>query len=203
MRNDNGKKNKFSFSKLLLKAIKLILNCLKKFEVLSSNFKFFGMIYDKLFYAKLINNEFEMADLKADAKIVHIGSGPFPITAISLARKGYEVTGVDVDESALNKARDSSEELGLSEKIKFKLAEIEEIDFSSYDAIWASLHVIPKAESINEIIEQLSSNQKLIYRNPRGLLTFLYDKVKADQLTDKKSIVCKQPLGKESVLIKF
>ncbi len=203
MKDNKSNLAKNSFCKILSGITKIILSFLKKLESLGKSSKSFASFYDRLFYAKLITNEIEIADLEKDDKIVHIGSGPFPITAISLAREGYQITGVDVDEIALKKAEDLTEKLNLCNKINFKLATAEEIDFTKFDVVWMSLHVIPKAETINEIIKKLSPGQKLIYRNPRGLLTFLYDKVEAEEITDNDFIIKRQPLGKESVLIKL
>ncbi|WP_408954693.1 nicotianamine synthase family protein [Natroniella sp. ANB-PHB2] len=189
------------FSEKLLCIVEFFLKIVKKLEHVGNRFSFFRKLYCNLFYKKMIERELELAELNQTGRILHIGSGPLPLTAIILAENGYDVTGIDNDPKAITVAQDLITELGLDSKIDFKLIEGMEVEVSDFDLILFSLHVIPKKEIVKEVLCQLQEGQRLIYRNPNGLLELLYPKLEPAEVTELPTGEVKQSFGKQSVVI--
>ncbi|MCK8825984.1 nicotianamine synthase family protein [Fuchsiella alkaliacetigena] len=189
------------FSKSVVKLIKGALKVVKSFEFLGSKWRFFGQVYQRLFYKSLVEKEIKAAGLKEGMKILHIGSGPLPMTAISLAEQGYQVQGVDNDSQAITVASNLVKELELDDKVSFNRTEGVEVDTSVFDAIWLSLHVHPKDKVLKEIIVDLKAGQRIVYRNPRGILSLAYPRLEPETLTNLPHQRIKQTFGKESVVI--
>ncbi len=163
----------------------------------------FGEFYDRVFYHKLLEAELKLAGLKAGDRVIHIGCGPRPMTAFYLARRGLMVTGVERDSGALNRAVLAVEQAGLKDRIKLKQGNGLAGDFSSFKAIWLSLHVDGKDSIIERIIKTASRETTIIYRNPAGFLSFFYPGEKPENFSNIKEYRhTGKILGKKSVLLK-
>lgn len=175
----------------------IILKCCEK----GGQVKFFANIYGFTFYRKMVLKEIKAAALKPMSKVLHIGSGPLPLTSIYLAKSGFLVDAIDNDSSAIEKAIQVVKKIGLEGKIQFKEIDGTKVDCSKYDAVWISFIVYPKGEIIRKVIADLKSGGKVIYRNPRSWwLKAWYQPVETNGFSCK-AIKVKQPLGKESVII--
>ncbi|MDO9574200.1 MAG: hypothetical protein Q7I94_04315 [Candidatus Contubernalis sp.] len=113
-------------------------------EHLGSRYTLLGKLYSIFFYRKMVTAEAESAGLKPGMKVLHIGSGPLPMTAISLGRAGCSVTAVDSDVKAVQAASMMVKRAGMENQINVKEAHGQDLNCSSYDAVWISLHVFPK-----------------------------------------------------------
>ncbi len=151
--------------------------CISPFYSLSQNFEHFShhhpliaKIYYKLFYLRMLENELGMTDLNPGSKIIHIGSGPYPFTAIFLAMHGFNVEGWDCDYHAVEKARLLVAKLKLDEKINIKLCDGSGITNPYCDAIWVSLNVCPKEKVLRQAFQSIKTGGVLVYRNlPRWI----------------------------------
>ncbi|WP_027340093.1 class I SAM-dependent methyltransferase [Halonatronum saccharophilum] len=190
------------FTKLLNYLVEFFLFIVKGFEFLGSKFTAFGSLYNNIFYKKMVAREIALGEIAKGSKVLHIGSGPYPMTAIALAQGGYEVVGVDNDPKAIRSGQRLVDKMGLSSLVKFKEIDALGIGYNDFDLIILSLHVIPKARTIEEIIEGLDKGTRVVYRNPRGLLSKIYPRVYPESLSlDINHTIRKQSFGKESVLI--
>lgn len=181
----------------------LFLSLLKSIENLGSRYPYIGKVYGKLFYEKMLNKEIIKARLKPEMKILHIGCGPLPLTAIALAKKGFQVEAIDYDFSALISAQKLIEKYKLEDKVTFTKNNGLNLKSTNYDVFWISLHVYPKKELIDKLLGELSSNKTIIYRNPRGWLKRLYPYVKLEKSSSYDFKFIKQFFAKESVIIKI
>lgn len=181
-----------------------LLNLFKKIEYQGVKFPYLGQIYRKLFYERMINKEIKKADLKTRMKILHIGCGPLPLTAISLAGKNFKVTAVDYDPSAIKAARRYCQKYFSRDIVKFKMINGIKIDYSKYDAVWVSFTVYPKNKIIQKIITSSKPGTIIIFRKPGRLLQKIYGRTQLQDfhLTCDKYRIIKQFPGKESVIIK-
>ncbi|MCC3144369.1 hypothetical protein LJ207_03425 [Halanaerobium sp. Z-7514] len=150
---------------------------LQKLEASFNKINYTGYLYDKFFYNRLIAAELELAELKRGSKILHIGSGPRPMTAVYLARQGYFVDGLEIDPEARQSSCSYLNELEVKDKIEILAGNGKEIDYSKYAAIWLSLHVKTKKELLQEISKKALSGTKIIYRNPASWLLAFYDEI--------------------------
>ncbi|SDL27416.1 FeoA domain-containing protein [Halarsenatibacter silvermanii] len=193
----------------------------KKIEDMISSKPALGEKYGEFFYGKMIDKEIELADISPGDKVAHLGCGPFPFTAFELAERGWEVTAVDFDEEALNKARDLSQDYGFDGRINFIQGLCQKIDYSCFDAVWVSYNVRPGRECLARIAETIGESGKIIYRQPRGWLKYFDDRIDAEKLFSEsdsdrtgrnghpgddiqwRSLSVKQKVGKKSVLIEM
>lgn len=177
-----------------------IQHVLKFFEKTGCNFPFFGEHYEKFFYRSLVKKELEMADLKGDENILVVGSGPFPMTALFLAEKGFRVDCVDKDEKAIISGKEVVRQKKEDLDIRFKNIRGSSVDYSDYDAVWVPLHVTPREEIVVKILRDVDVGKKVIFRNPRGLWSKIYPEIDPT-VFGLKYEVKKQRIGKRSILL--
>lgn len=171
-------------------------------ERMCCKYIYLGKIYYRLFYRRMIAREAELADLKSGEKVLHIGGGSFPLTAIHLALEGHKVQVIDKDIQAVNNAKCVVEKWGLQEYIEVVEADGLEVSGEKFDVVWISLHVHPKDEIIENLLCTLPSSGRILYRNPRGMLRRLYPTVDPDNImTNGAYRLSNQILQKESILI--
>ncbi len=122
-------------------------------------------LYHKIFYKKMLEKEFLLADLQPGAKILHVGCGAYPYTALYLAQKGYRVEGLDCNETAVAEAKYFLEKIKLSEQVKVRYGNGINLTGGAYDAIWVSLNISDKERVLKQAFKALNHGGVLIYRN--------------------------------------
>lgn len=180
----------------------MLLFFVKGIEHLASRSAFLGRVYGGLFYRKMVTREAEMARLGPGMKVLHIGSGPLPLTALYLARGGCSVEAIDNDRAAVRAGARLVEKAGLAGKVRVQEVDGMQVGCGSYDAVWVSLHVFPRQRVIDNVLATLPVGGRLIYRNPRGWLARLYPRLD----TTPRGFTClqkksRQALGKETVVL--
>ncbi len=185
-------------------AAKVSLRCVKFLEWLGSLVPSLGHWYAKLFYGRMIAAERRAAGLQPGAKVLHIGSGRLPMTALTLAAQGFAVTALDNDPAAVGQSRRVLRQCGLQHQVQVVQADGSWCDCSDYDAVWISFHVIPKQGILQQVLQSLRPNSCVIYRNPRGWLRRFYPSVAAAQLNPDCCLegCLQQNLGKESIILR-
>ncbi len=161
-----------------------------------------GKIYYRLFYRRMVEKEAGLANLKSGDKILHIGGGSFPFTAIHLALKGHRVQAIDIDEKAVENARRIVEKWNLENQIEVIQADGVDVSGEGFDVVWISLHVHPKDKIIKKMLRTLPSSGRILYRNPRGILCRLYPTIDPSYIApDGQHHISNQILQKESIVI--
>jgi ubiquinone/menaquinone biosynthesis C-methylase UbiE len=108
----------------------------------------------------------EKLGLNEDSLVLDIACGP-GASAIILSRLfGCKVIGIDLSEKNLNKAREFSRSLDLSDKLEFKLADAENLDFidETFDAVVCecALCTFPnKKKSVSEMYRVLKNGGRV------------------------------------------
>ncbi len=166
---------------------------IKFIEKLGCHFRSFGDMYHKAFYHDIIENELELAELEKDANIIVVGCGPLPMTVHHLAEKGFKVTGLDRDPSAIRYSRKFLED------VEFILDEGHDFDYSDYDAVWIPFHVEPKDDILCKIFRDIKVDGKVVYRVPRNHLQYFYRSTDASLYT-KKHCCVNQSVGRKSIV---
>ncbi len=175
----------------------------QKIENLSHDHPLLAGAYYNIFYRRMLERELDMANLRPGAKVIHIGSGPYPYTAIFLAEQGYTVEGWDCDYHAVKKGGLLVKKLNLDDRIKIKNCEGSEITDPDCDAIWVSLNICPKEKVLQNAFRALDEGAVLAYRNLPRMLSKNYREVAADSWPAGQ-LVCtaKSTLGSESIVVK-
>lgn len=154
-----------------------ICSLLQKIEAAFNIFSLPGKFYDELFYYELMESELSLTNLESESKILHIGTGPRPMTAIFLAERGFYIEGLEIDDQARIKSQKLIKDKGLTSRINIFSGNGDKVDYTKYDAIWLSLHVEPKRHILNKILNEATQGTKIVYRNPASWLTKFYQPV--------------------------
>lgn len=122
-------------------------------------------ILNFVYYERITDQEIKLAGITAEDKILCIGGGPFPITAINIAEKtGASITVVDRDRGALEKAKRLVKGSAIENKIHFKLENGQDIDPNGYTVIHVARQVEPQACVVKELLSKAKTPIKFIVR---------------------------------------
>jgi len=139
-------------------------------------------VYEELFYSRILHRELDMSRLPSGSRVLVVGSGHLPMTALHLARHGHEVTAVDNDPHATASASSFVARVTPYLNVRFGTADGVDADTSAYDAVWVTFNVTPKNKVLERMLQTLSEGAQVVFRNPRGMVTRLYAPVDADCL---------------------
>lgn len=173
-------------------------------EMLCVHYPHFGCLYHRCFYQPVIEREIALAQLQPGERVLHIGGGSYPFTALQLAAYGCHVCLIDNDRQAISNAERIITRSRLSHLIQVKHADGMETSGRGFDAVWISLLVQPKKEIVERLLKTLSEhkNKRIIYRNPRGIFKYFYPAVDPNLIAPQyKKQLARQLAKKESVLI--
>ncbi len=184
----------FTFN-LLSRAVKLI-EC-----SLAWSLRLFFM-YGELFYAKMVEKELQMTDLKPGAKVLHIGAGSVPYTVFYLSKKGFLAKGIDHDPRTVSAANRLLCSLGACGEAEIETMEGLHSEAGDYDAVWISLHVQDKQHIIDRLKQTMGQDCFIVYREPRAWMNLFYKKTE-NPCQNKGFLTksCKNKLGKQSIAI--
>jgi hypothetical protein len=180
--------------------LKRLLCFIKDIEKTGNKNYLFGKIYHKIFYTSMINKEIKLGNISENSKVLHIGSGPFPMTAIQLIEKNIKIDCVDNDLNAIECSKVLLKKIPNNHLVQIIHCDGKNIDYSKYDVIILSLHVTPKDIIIKNILNSVESGTAIVYRNPRSWLNKFYPKYYPKKGFGKIEKV-RQTFGKESVVL--
>ncbi len=118
-----------------------------------------------------VKHEFEKFCIDSKSKVLFIGSGAFPISAMVIAQEiGAEVMCLDIDVEAIDLARKVTKVLGLESIVKFSSKTVDELCFikEATHIIIASL-VEDKFKILDNLKDKAASNVKIILRYGNGI----------------------------------
>ena len=123
----------------------------------------------EIYYNKSIGpgyrKEYETFGISKNNKVLHIGSGSFPLTEISLAEEiGSEIVGIDKDIKAVEAAKRVIDKKKFNGKIKIKHGNGMNYPVKEYDVIIISSCSSPKVKIIKNIFKNAKINSKIIVR---------------------------------------
>ena len=175
----------------------------QKLERIAVRTRFFSAIYFYLFYKSMLQRELDISGLKPRAKVLHIGSGPSPYTALFLGRKGFKVEAIDCNNCAVREASLVVKQNGMQENIKVACGDGCTFKQKKYDAVWVSLNVYPKEKVLRQALGSLKNGGVLIYRNLPRWLSVLFKQSFNDSWPECfQTSVTGGNLGTESVLVR-
>jgi hypothetical protein len=135
-------------------------------------------------YKSLADTEIAQLQLHAPRarRILFVGGGPLPLSAILFADAGYSVTAIDYNLEAVLLSRRLIQRLGYDVKIKTDLSSAEEFStYHEYDAIVLGALVGESAQEkerlILDVVKRSRKNVPILCRSVDGLSEFLYSGV--------------------------
>jgi len=130
-------------------------------------FENYGLKYDQESFTKGTIGECDFIEREIgydkSIRILDIGCGTGR-HSIELTRRGYRVTGIDLSDSQLNRAREKAAELG--QQIDFRLLDARELDFSEEFEL-----VIMLCEGAFPLMETDEMNYRILQNAARALRT--------------------------------
>lgn len=144
------------------------------------------------YYRPIVAKEVNLSNINKDSKVLCIGGGYFPCTAILIHKiSGAEVTVIDNDEKTIESAKKRIEKLGISKKVCVKYANGIEIDTKEYDMVHIAMQVSPKEEVFSNAFEKIHKKSKILIRVPKKHLKQGYHEFK---ISKKEKNFVKQPI---------
>jgi hypothetical protein len=135
-------------------------------------------------FSRLVSNECQLAHATSADRLLFVGSGPFPISAILFsAISGAQVDCYECSSTACMMSKKVLNRLGLSGRINIihKAAQNAALptpespgDYTKYTTIIVGLLAQPKADILHRIRLSIQANTRLIIRYSEGSRTFLY-----------------------------
>lgn len=155
----------------------MIAACTKCIERNFSKSNFLINLYG-LYYKNIVKNEVKLAEIKNCDKVLCIGGGPIPSTAIEVANQtDAKVHVIDMDSDAVACARDIVKRLGLHHKIIVDQGRGEDVDIAPYNVIHVALQVTPKEDVLKHIWSNSKMGDRIIVRMPKKGLRPFYSNV--------------------------
>lgn len=132
------------------------------------------LLYKK--FLTLIRNEINLAKISKDDKVLFIGSGPLPMTAILLNRfAGCSVDCCEKRKRSVSLSKKVVLEFGLSKKIKIFHRKGQELDDGSYAVIIIACLAKPKDKILKRVWSIVSLNTRIICRISDGIKQIFYE----------------------------
>lgn len=135
---------------------------------------FIGTIYTA-FFRQMTINEFRMADIQPEHRIIHVGCGSVPNTLLILAevvKASY--VGIDRDGAAVASARQMVRRYGLEQSVTIKEQDALAVDYAGFDCIILSLGVEPREAILTVMRESMGKGAKIVARKPWDFMDRLY-----------------------------
>lgn len=105
-------------------------------------------------------------------RVLEFGCGPGAL-ALELAECGAQVTGIDISELAIERARDAARRRGLAERSEFRVMDAESLEFDpgTFDLVCGSgiIHHLDVEQAYVEIASVLKPNGRAVFLEPLGL----------------------------------
>ena len=133
-----------------------------------------GRTYTK-FFEKMTLNEFEMAEIVEEDKILHIGCGAVPNTLLILGSHfNASFVGIDKDKKAVKKAREMVKTYDLEKRIKIYGGEAISYPISAFDVLIISLGVEPREKVFNRVRSEMKKGARIVARKPWDFMDTIY-----------------------------
>jgi precorrin-6B methylase 2 len=136
----------------------------KLFEKIFANTLFPIPIYH-FFYKQLLKDEIKLCSISCKDKVLCIGGGPIPCTAIEIAKEtGACVEVIDNDSSVIKFAQKVIKLYGLEGQVKIVYGLGQTIDPKDYSVIHIARQTHPKRDVINNILKKASFGARILVR---------------------------------------
>lgn len=147
-------------------------------------------ILDK-YYIKNVLKEIKSARISSRDKVLCIGAGPAPCTAMLISKHtGCRVVAVDSDMAAVECARKTVAERGMEDSVEIVHCDGRNLDVSGFSVVHIAKQVTPQREVFKKVWDGADPKTRIIQRFPRKALSFLYGKThKHNKDAKEKTIV--------------
>lgn len=146
------------------------VNVTKVLEQNASNFSFFRKIMF-VYYTPIIKKELKLAQLNSGEKVLFIGGGYMPCSAILFQKlSDTNITIIDNDEDTICYAKHLIDSLNLNDKITIKYCDGKEMVIKEFDMVHIAMQVSPKNSVFKHVYKNMKNGAKLLIRQPKDHL---------------------------------
>ncbi len=158
----------------------LITNITQSLEYLVERIPWVYRFFDN-YYENIIDNEIDLAGIKKEDRILCIGGGPCPSTAIQLHMKtGARVCVIDNDEEVVESAIRNVKRFNLCEFVSVELADGTNISAEDFSVVHIALQVSPKTRVFEKVVNTSLPGTKVLVRVAKDNFSKLYSPFKDD-----------------------
>ncbi|WP_025026452.1 nicotianamine synthase family protein [Caldalkalibacillus mannanilyticus] len=121
--------------------------------------------------SKTVKKELEVYQMDSTSKVLFIGSGAFPLSALTIAKEiKAEVLCVDIDLEAVELGQQVAKALGLESFVHFTNKNVKQLSFCSEATHIIIASLVPdKIEVLEDVKDCMQSSAKIIMRYGNGL----------------------------------
>lgn len=161
----------------------LLRSCFTRIlEKIICSSKYLVSLYGK-YYDRIVEKEARLAELDENDRLLCIGGGSVPWTAMLFAIfTGVRVDVIDIDHGAVYNGQKVVEMFGLKDRVRVMRSNGLWIDTFKYDAVHIALQVSPKGEVLDHLNDCCRPGTKIIMRMPKETLAYDYSNISHVQL---------------------
>ena len=126
-------------------------------------------------YVEVVRSEIQLAAIQPGERILNIGCGPAPFTAMLLANYGYCVTAMDCDSRATDYARRALRRGGYQDRVEAVVGNPAVDPIPPFDVALVALQVRPKDEVVARLLRQSPPGGRVLVRESASWCTDMYD----------------------------
>ncbi len=128
------------------------------------------------YYQQVIDNEIELAAITAEDRVLNIGCGAIPFTALLTARKtGARIWAVDCDKTAVKVARRCVSAQQLEHLVTVMHLDGADNIPLDFDVALVALQAKPKKAILENLLRSGGAQARLVFRRPRDEMAHQYD----------------------------
>lgn len=127
-----------------------------------------------LYYRQMVQREAELAGIGPQDRVLCIGGGICPYTAVLLHQyTGAQITVVDNDRTCVEECCRFLRRLGMKQ-IGVHCADGQDVDCRDYTVIHLALQICPREEVLRNVLARAPEGARVLVRVPKGCVAGLY-----------------------------
>ncbi len=137
-------------------------------------------LYSRI-YNEVIRNEIALAGISSADRVLNVGCGGIPFTAIQVARlTGAKVCAIDCDGDAVHAAERCIASMKLDGQVSIVESDGTGSLPSDFDVALVALQAEPKKELLENLFYYGGTSARLVFRSPRQEMSHQYDLLPID-----------------------
>lgn len=154
--------------------MRIIPTFTKVFEKIVSTFVPCALLVQK-YYKPIVEREVSLGSICAKDRVVCIGGGALPWTAIEIAKQsGACVHVIDCDPKAVAFAQKFLRFLQLDEVILVSVGDGQTVDVKNYSVVHVALQAFPQEKIVDHLLNVSRVNTRILVRCPKDNISCMY-----------------------------
>ncbi|NLM03681.1 MAG: hypothetical protein GX214_01505 [Clostridiales bacterium] len=135
-------------------------------------------VFFSYYYKDIVDEEIEIAKITNKDRVLCIGGGPIPATALRIAKMtGAYVDVVDIDPMAIEYSKRFVKKIKMDDAINIFKGNGEKIDPNNYTVIHIARQAQPHVEILKNILHRSSVGTKILLRSSKQCFQDIFDAI--------------------------